>query len=171
MMDKRLFALAPVALVAAACAGALPPESKAAEVERVQCGDETAAADDLRVLTNAKVIDARPLYSHVITGNNGLEARVDGTKLVIRPPEGVSPERMTRILQCHSARALLGQIDRSQLPDDPFWLPDTWVSIEVKPENGNYAVTLEANDIPTNLKLAARAKAFADAHPLSASVQ
>jgi hypothetical protein len=86
--------------------------------------------------------------------------------LVVRPPEGVSPERMTRIIQCHSARALLGQIDRSQFPDDPFWLPDTWVSIEVKPDNGNYAVTLEANDIPTNLKLAARAKAYAEAHPL-----
>jgi hypothetical protein len=166
MVDKRIFALAPIALVAAACAGALPPQTRAAEVERVQCGDGTAAADDLRVLTNAKVIEAEPLYSHIITGSNGLESRVDGTKLVIRPPDGVSAERMTRILQCHSARALLGQIDRSQLPDDPFWLPDTWVSIEVKPDNGNYAVTLEANDIPTNLKLAARAKAYAQAHPL-----
>jgi hypothetical protein len=164
-MDKRLLAFAPVVLVGAACASTLPPASKAAEVERIQCSDANAAGD-LRVLTDAKVIEARPLYSHVITGNNGFEERVDGAKLVIRPPEGISPEQMTRILQCHSARALLGQVDRSQFPDDPFWLPETWVSIEVKPDNGNYSVTLEANDIPTNLKLAARAKAYAEAHPL-----
>jgi len=164
-MDKRMFLLVPMVL-GMACASTLPPETKAAEVERLQCGGATAEAEDLRVLTDAKVIEARPLYSHVITGNNGLEERVDGTKLVIRPPEGISPERMTRILQCHSARALLGQVDRAKFPDDPFWLPDTWVSIEVKPDNGNYAVTLEANDIPTNLKLAARAKAYAQAHPL-----
>jgi hypothetical protein len=59
-MDQRLFALAPVVLVAAACASSLPPTSKAAEVERIQCGAANAP-EDLRVLTDAKVIEAHPL--------------------------------------------------------------------------------------------------------------
>jgi hypothetical protein len=41
--------------------------------------------------------------------------------------------------------------------------------VEVKVEDGNYAVTLEAGDTSGNLKVAARARAFAAAHPLRES--
>jgi hypothetical protein len=169
IMNKMILGLLPLALPAmAGCANTLPPATQAAEVERIQC--DSGQASDLQVMQSASVIKAEPLYSHVLThGSNDAEERVDGAKLVIRPPEGVSPERMTRILQCHGARALLGKVDRASLPGDPFWLPDTWVSVEVKSENGNYAVTLEANDAPSNIKLAARAMAFAEAHPLRSS--
>lgn len=170
-MERQVRAFLPVAAwLAAGCATAVPPKTQAAEVERVQCPAGNADSENLRVLESASVIRSEPLYSHVITGNNGSEQRVDGAKLLVRPPEGVSAEQMTRIIQCHSARALLGKVDRAQFPDDPFWLPGTWVSVEVRPENGNYAVTLEANDVPTNLKLAARAKAYADARPLGSPV-
>jgi hypothetical protein len=170
-MLKTIFALTPIAAsLVCACATAVPPSAKAAEVERIQCDSGPTGADDIHLLQSAAVIRSEPLYSHVITGNNGFEERVDGAKLIIRPPAGVSAERMTRIIQCHSARALLGQADRANFVDDPFWLPDTWVTVEVTPENGNYAVTLEANDVPTNIRLAARARAFADAHPFGAPV-
>jgi hypothetical protein len=152
-----------------ACATTLPPEQKAAEVEQVQCEAPPGPNDDLGVLARARVIKAEPLHSHVITGMNGSEERVDGAKLVIRPPEGISAERMTRIIQCHAARALLGRIDRSNFPDDPFWLPNTWVSVEVRPEEGNYAVVLEANDLPTNLRLAARVREYAAARAMAAA--
>jgi hypothetical protein len=152
----------------ARCATNLPPERTAAEVERVQCDSPASSDADLHVLSNAKVLEVKPLYSHVITGTNGAEERVDGAKLVVRPPEGISAERMTRMIQCHAARALLGKVDRASFPDDPFWMPDTWISVEVRPENGNYAVVLEANDLPTNIKLAARAREYAAAHTAAA---
>jgi len=152
--------------VLAGCTQAVPPRSQAAAVEQMQCGTAEQATADMKVLETASVIAAEPLYSHVITGNNGMENRVDGAKLLIVPPAGVTADQMTRLLQCHSARALLGKVDRAQFPDDPFWLPNAWVSVEVRPENGNYAVVLEANDVPGNLKLAAHAKAFAGTHAL-----
>jgi hypothetical protein len=147
-----------------ACATTQPPTAKASEVEQIQCGSGSAEAEDIRVVENATVLKAQPLYSHVMSGPNGAEERVDGAKLLVRPPEGVSAERMTRIIQCHSARALLGKVDRSPFPDDPFWLPNTWVTVEVRPEGGNYAVVLEANDLPTNIELARRVMAYAEAH-------
>jgi hypothetical protein len=149
-----------------ACATTLPPTVQASQVEQVQCGGSAAAAD-IRLVQQAAVLKAEPLYSHVITGANGAEERVDGAKLVIRPPDGVSADRMTRIIQCHSAQALLGKIDRSAFPDDPFWLPNTWVSVEVRSEAGNYAVVLEANDLPTNIELAHRVLAYAESHASS----
>jgi hypothetical protein len=170
-MNKVFLGLLPLALPAmVGCAATLPPATQAAEVERVQCDSGKASDAELQIVQSASVIQAEPLYSHVLThGGNDAERRVDGAKLVIRPPEGVSADRMTRILQCHGARALLGKLDHASLPEDPFWLPDTWVTVEVKPENGNYSVTLEANDAPSNIKLAARAMAFAEAHPLRSS--
>jgi hypothetical protein len=167
-MQKIAIALLPMSVsLAAACATAIPPARQAAEVERIQCGSGAAEANDLRIVQDAPVIRSEPLYSHVMSGSGGAEERVDGAKLVVVPPAGVSAERMTRILQCHGARALLGKVEPTSSPEDPFWLPNAWVTIEVKPEDGNYAVTLEANDIPTNLELATRARAYAAAHPLS----
>jgi hypothetical protein len=168
-MNRVALGLLPIALgFATACAIAVPPATQAAQVERVQCDSGAAEANDLRIVQGASVIAAEPLYSHVLTGT-GAEERIDGAKLIIRPPADVSADRMTRILQCHGARALLGKVERSSLSDDPFWLPDTWVSVEVKVEDGNYAVTLEAGDTSGNLKVAARARAFAAAHPLRES--
>lgn len=151
----------------AACATTLPPTQRAAEVEKVQCDSDPDESQ--HVLERVSVITSEPLYSHVISGTDDAEERVDGAKLVIRPPDGVSAERMTRIIQCHAARALLGKLDRSSFPDDPFWRPDTWISVEVRPENGNYAVILEANDVTTNLKIAAQARRYALDRALAAA--
>ena len=88
---------------------------------------------------------------------------------MIRPPEAVSAERLTRILQCHSARELLGRDDRVKVASDPYWLPGAWVDIRVTPEDGNYAVDLEADTIAKSLQVYSRAVAYADAHPLDTS--
>jgi hypothetical protein len=76
---------------------------------------------------------------------------------------------MTRILQCHSARQLLGQTDVAELNKDPYCLPGAWIDIRVTPEDGNYAVKLEADTIDKSLRVYARAAAYADAHPLEPS--
>jgi hypothetical protein len=164
-MKKAFFvvAVAVVACGASACAAKVAPAAKAASVEQLQC-DHRPSGEEMSVLQSTTVLGASPLYSHVITGKNDSEERVTGAKLLVRPPEGVSPELLTRIIQCHSARALLGQVDTSHFSDDPYWLPDAWLDIEVKPDNGNYAVVLQAESVPDGLKVLHRATAFAETH-------
>lgn len=147
------------------CASSPPPASRAAQVEQLQCDPSTSAQENARILETTRVIASEPIYSNVPTAYNDIERRAIGAKLVIRPPEGVSPERMTRLLQCHSSRELLGQtgVERG----DPYWLPGAWVDIQVTPEDGNYAVTLESDTIAHNLELYSRAAAYADAHPVN----
>jgi hypothetical protein len=149
------------AWLGSACARSPLPADTAATVERRQCTPDVADLANIRLLKTATVLEASPILTHMLTGNNNSEDRVAGAKIVIRPPDGISVDRMTRLLQCHSARALLGQIDVSEWPDDPFWLPGAWLDIEVRPEGGNYVVSVETDSVRNNLKIAARAKAFA----------
>jgi hypothetical protein len=125
-MGKRF---RPVLLTAAwlgsACMHAQLPTATAAAVEQRQCTPDVADKANFRLLRTATVLDASPILTHMLTGNNNSEDRVAGAKIVMRAPEGVSLDRMTRLLQCHSAQALLGQVDVSEWPDDPFWLPRT----------------------------------------------
>jgi hypothetical protein len=74
---------------------------------------------------------------------------------------------MTRILQCHSARVLLGQVSPEAVRNDPYWLPGKWVNIEVTPENGNFAVTLSADSLRDNLQVLGHANDYANDHMLA----
>jgi hypothetical protein len=154
-----------LACLATACTERMAPTAKAARVEQMQCDHSPSGGGDVAVLQRATVLNAGPLYSHVITGKNGSEDRVTGAKLIVRAPEGVSAERLTRALQCHSAQVLLGQVDASRFADDPYWLPDAWLDIDVKPENGNFVVVVRADNVPDGLHVLHRATAFADTHP------
>jgi|CZKU01.1.fsa_nt_gi hypothetical protein len=151
------------------CATSAPPSVKAAQVEQRQCDAGVNAREDARILETTKVIASEPIYSNVPTGYDGIERRANGAKLLIRPPEGMSAERMTRILQCHSARELLGRTDLAELANDPYWLPGAWLDIRVTPDDGNFAVTLEAATITESIQVYARAAAYADAHPVDTS--
>jgi hypothetical protein len=150
--------------LATACASQPRATAQAAGVERMQCDSSSAAQDSL--VRSIEVLHVQPLYSHVRT-NNTSEERVNGAKLLVRPPKDVSAEELTRILQCHSARVLLGQINSNAVPNDPYWLPDHWVNIEVKPENGNFAVTVSADTVRDNLQVYGRANHYADDHMLA----
>jgi hypothetical protein len=163
-MARFVFALIGTGLAClAGCSVNTSATTKAAQVEHAQCTGARTAQDDLRLLETTTVLRADPIYSHVHTNGND-EDRVSGAKLLIRPPEGVTADRFALILQCHSARVLLGQVDRSQLPDDPTWLPDAWVDIDVTPEAGNFAVTLRSDSVSKNLQVLNRASAFAGTH-------
>jgi hypothetical protein len=133
----------------------------AAKIEHTQCVGSDH--DDQAILQSLVVLGASPVYTRQ-PSKTGPDERVSGVKLLVRAPDGVSPERLTRTLQCHSARALLGQVDRSQLPDDPYFLPDEWLDISVASENGNLAVSLEADSVAKNLQVLNRVSVYADAH-------
>jgi hypothetical protein len=150
-----------------ACASNPPPAAQAAAVVSMQCDSPATEQDAAQILNSAAVLDVKPVYSHIGTANNGSEERVSGAKLVVRPPAGVTAEQMTRILQCRSARILLGQMASDAVSSDPYWLPDTWVNIDVKPENGNFAITASADTVHDNLALFGRVKRYADQHMLA----
>jgi hypothetical protein len=151
-----------VGFFGSACSSNPPPSARAARVERLQCEPGETAQQEEQLIRSTKVLDVKPLYSHVRTSNNNAEERVNGAKLTIRPPQGISAEQMTRLLQCHSARVLLGQVNAPSFGDDPYWLPDTWVAIDVKPEDGNFAVTLSADSVRDNLKVFSRANRYGE---------
>jgi hypothetical protein len=150
-----------VGLLASACASSPPPSAKAARVERLQCEPGQTAQQEEHLIRSTQVLHVEPLYSHVRTSNNNAEERVNGAKLIVRPPRGIGAEQMTRILQCHSARVLLGEVNASFV-DDPYWLPDAWVAINVKPENGNFAITVSADSVRDNLQVFGRASRYGE---------
>jgi hypothetical protein len=162
-MKAILLAVFPLAALAAACAS-VSPTAKAATVERIQC-DSGSSERNAAVIRALKVVESEPIYSYMASnaGDNDLRV-VAGAKVLVRPPEGVSVDQLSRILQCHSAQVLLGEQARTA---DPFWLADTWLTIEVKPERGAYAVTLEAGSVTDNLKVAKHAAAFAKGQDLA----
>ncbi len=162
-----MFAIGAIAAMVGCASGAPPPSAKAAGVERMQCDGSATTQGEVELLRSVKVLKVEPVYSHVPTSNNNAEARVNGAKLLIRPPKGLTAEDMTRILQCHSARVVLGQVSAAAVPNDPYWLPDSWVNIDVKPDDGNFAVTLSAQTIGENLQVLGRAHHYADEHMLA----
>jgi hypothetical protein len=167
MPRTMLSALVVVGLCAtSACASSPPPQARAASVERVQCEPTATGSDTDRLIRSTTVIAVEPIYSDIITSNTS-EKRVAGAKLVVRPPPGVTADEMTRLLQCHSARVLLGQVSGSAITNDPYWLADTWVDIQVTPEDGNFAITLSADSVRDNLKVYGRASRYADDHALA----
>jgi hypothetical protein len=145
------------------------PQTKAAEVEHLQCDPSSSDEVDLQLLAGMTVLSVHPIYSYVHTATTGTDKRVAGTKLLIRPPEGIDSSRVVRMLQCHSARAVLGHLDRSRFPGDPFWLDGAWLEIDVQPETGNLAVSVAADDISKNLAILERARTFQRAQTFAAA--
>jgi hypothetical protein len=140
-----------------ACAASVPPIAKAAKVEELECADAKARSDDVW-LQRATVLKVEPQYLWDTCSGT---ARVTGIKLLVRGPGGASRAQLTRMFQCASARATLGRVDPSRLPDDPYGFPGAWVDVDVSPEGDDLAVTLRADTVPNNIRLLHRAIAFA----------
>lgn len=150
-----------------ACETGVPAVTAAASVEQLQCDSRVTSPAMTQLLRANAVLYIRPLYHHIIVNPNNAEDRISGAKLVVRPPTGVSAEEMTRVLQCHSARVLLGKVSPADIPDDPYWLADRWLDIQVTPENGNFAVTVVADTVHDNIEVLDRATRYAHEHMLA----
>jgi len=150
-----------------ACETGVPPATAAAAAEHEQCDSRVTAPAATQLLQANAVLRIQPLYHHIIVHPNNAEERPSGVKLVLRPPTGVTAEELTRILQCHSARVLLGKVNPGEIPDDPYWLADRWLDIQVTPENGNFAVTVCADSVDDNIEVLGRATRYAHEHMLA----
>src|SRR5579863_5996332 len=134
-----IFAAVASAATSSACAE-VTPTTKALEIQRLQCEGAQDAADDATLMQATTVLAVVPMYSQVHSATTGTESRVSDVKLLLRPPETFGADRPMRVLQCHGARGVLGRLYPSQVPDDPYWLPGTWVDIDLVHEAGNFVV-------------------------------
>jgi hypothetical protein len=154
--------------LAPACASSPTPPVKAAQAEQIDCGNGTNQQEQARLIEGVSVLHSGPLYVDVNSGRDGLEHVVNGARLVVLPPSAATTEEMTRTLRCHSAEAVLGQVDESRFPNDPYWLANSWLDIKVVDATGayagNYLILVSADNIDKNLQVLARANAFAEAH-------
>jgi len=129
---------------------------KASHAERIQC-DAATTPEELRVVQTTRVLEVRGKF---MNDGNGV-SKVVATRILLRPPEGISVDKMIRILQCHNARSVLGRA--APLPNDPYSLPNTWLDIDVREEEGNFVAVVGADHTTDNIRLLERAKAFAAA--------
>jgi hypothetical protein len=91
-------------------------------------------------------------------------AQVMGTRVLLRRPEDSSRAALSRMLQCGGSRVFLGQAYPSQPSTSLLWLPDGWLDIEVKPEGGNFLVTLSADSVAKNIQLFQRTAKLVNVH-------
>jgi hypothetical protein len=148
-------------LLAGACAAPVPLPARAATMVASECRDALPAEEEARALESVPVLGVRPKFHE--NGCNGVCA-VWGVYLVVRPPDGVDPQRFARMLRCHNLRVLDGEVDASRIPNDPYALRDSWLDIDVKLDRGNYLVMLAGDRFSDTLRILQRAKAYAAAH-------
>jgi hypothetical protein len=128
----------------------------ATEQEHKKCDSQ---AVDPRFFSPEIVESVEPLYSHVSTSGSNIATRLHGAEVHLRPLPGMTLEYLTHVLQCRSARLVLGRVEG--LPNEPYWLPDGWVKIDVRSEGGSFVVSLDGEDLAEAKDILARAQAFA----------
>jgi hypothetical protein len=128
----------------------------ATEEEHKKCDSQSV---DPRFFSPEIVESVEPLYSHVSTSGSNIATRLRGAEVHLRPQPGMTLEYLTRVLQCRSARLVLGRVEAP--PNEPYWLPDGWVKIDVRSDSGSFVVALDGEDLSEAKEILARAQAFA----------
>jgi hypothetical protein len=123
-------------------------------------GEEEAATP----LLSASIVDSvEPAYSHVQSGPVDREARLRGASLHVKPLPGFSRESLTRNLECHEARVMLGRV--TALADDPYVLAGNWLDIDVDSDGDGFVVQVRADSIEVARQILDRAQRFAGVRP------
>jgi hypothetical protein len=130
-----------------------------AAAEREQyCDEETdqAVPDVLRAVQSAE-----PLYVNVRLGKTW-DSRLLGARLWLPARQGWTSQWLERTLRCHEASSAL---QRQFAAADPFWLPESWVDIEVLPDRGAFVALLRTNSVAEGRRVYARAQEFVELPP------
>jgi hypothetical protein len=118
---------------------------------------------DPRLYGTDIVQKVEPYYRYVMGGPNGREARFAGAELHVRPLPGVTAELLERGLSCRAAQLVLGHAEPA--PNEPYFLPDGWVKVEVRSGGGSFVVSLSGEDWDRGHTIYARARAFVSRPP------
>jgi hypothetical protein len=150
--QTRWFASAAMTLpfFAGACAEAPSLSISTAALAQNPCGDAKAWRDDLHILQPKAVLGIEPHYTRNTCDGT---TQIIGTQIVMRRLEDSSSAALSRMLRCGPSRVLVGKDDPSMPSTSSLWLPDGWLDIGVKPDGGNFLVTLSAESVPKNIQL------------------
>jgi hypothetical protein len=139
----------------AATATARTAADREAAVERTVC---TGAVDDAvaPLLRGESVQDVQALYR---PGAGSGRSEVRGATIAVRARLGTTAESLGRALQCHSAKAMLGDVGTAGY--DPFFLPASFVTIDVHAAGYGYDVDVVGATSDDGYQILTRANAFA----------
>jgi hypothetical protein len=147
-----------------ACESQPSPVVRAAGEQRTACDGSTRPEREDELLQGTTILKIEPVMGHIFDAMHAVEQQVIGAKLLVRPPAALTADQMMRILQCHRSRVLLGEENAAAVANDPYLLPDAWVDIDVRSEDGNFAIVLSSDTVRLNLELLGRAKHYAHDH-------
>lgn len=112
---------------------------------------------DVAPLLSTQAVEAvEPSIARVKSGPMDREARMRGALLHVRPLPGVSREGLTRGLECHQVRVVLGQVPPTT--DDPYVLPGRWLDIDTDSVGDGFVVRVETDEPADAREVLARAR-------------
>jgi hypothetical protein len=127
-------------------------------MERTRCNPDDDDKAIGPVLGGSAVVGVEALYSTFGSTKSGPQSELRGANLTVTALPGVTAEWLDRALECHSAKAMLGHI---QAADDPFWLPDASLDIDVRSAKDGFQIAVAAFSPDDARRVLARANAFA----------
>jgi hypothetical protein len=170
MSEKDRFGtlLAPLALLfacvaAGGCASqsSAPPRSPAEDAtafRQTRCSEFTDDKAVANILSGKSVEGVSALYNGA--GGRGGNAHLEGATVYVRPGAGQTAEWLDRALECHSAKRT-SEAAGFAATNDPFFLPDSRVTIRVQSANDSFRVDIEGASTADAREILARANAFA----------
>ena len=139
--------------------GAQTVAARAAFVERTRCRADDDEKNLAPVLSGEAIQGVQPLYTTIEGAKSGVGSELRGVTVTVRPLPGMTAEWLDRELECHSARATLGHGQGA--PDDPFFLPTSFVNIEVRSATDGFDAEVVGYAPEEAAEILARANAFA----------
>jgi hypothetical protein len=156
----------PLVLVLVACGGVpfLTPDMRTAadRAREIEPRCKNFTEESSKAMLSPDAIDSVEVaYSYVQSGPVSREARFRGAHLHVKPLPGFSREALTRGLECHEARVLLGRVPAG--PDDPYVLEGNWLDIDVDSNGDGFVVSVLGDDLDAARRVLERAQRFGGA--------
>ena len=108
------------------------------------------------VLSKESIQSVEPAFSYRITGNDHVML-LRGALIHLRPAPGATQELVQLALECHQARAALGEIAP---PNDPYVLPGKWADIDVSSDGAMFEILVSADSFDDRKALLDRARTY-----------
>ena len=108
----------------------------------------------------AAVSGEQPLYRPARSGRGGATPLLVGARFEMEARPGLTAQWMERILRCHEARSLLQAHAAQAITDDPFWLRDAWLEIDVEPGHAHFFAEVRGETASQGEQIHARAQAL-----------
>jgi hypothetical protein len=138
---------------------------KRTTVDRAHELDETCAEEEdagpvvaPEALSPSVIEGVEAAYAHMNAGAGG-DLRLRGVNLHMRPTVNMPVGVLQRALECHEAAVTLG--NATELPDDPYVLPGSWLDIDVSATKNGLVASVLSDSPDDARRVVDRAHKFA----------